>query len=368
MIKKTQIEQFNLSELQQIRQNLSLEISTAAKGFKNSIAFIKNPIGKALSDDEKTKAQIIVIGGSNLISAEVIKTSPKVINILSIEKQNLPNLRTKEILLELISSVLKPDINLIVLNFSYSLKPFIHKGRIDGELIVGTKEYAFNGLIGYKVGQTLESYMLKKYNRRIKVAVANDVVNLVLSGSEIKDKLKVIGGIVGTGLNFGFYEDEKTIINLESGNFNRFPQTDSGKSVCQDSQKPDDYTFEKEIAGGYLFKHYNFYLDKFGLKSKKINSTSELFSKANTEKQGSDIARQLFERSASLIACHIAAMYDFKMKQSLNIIMEGSLFWQGWRYKDFVFDYLLKLGVPYGRITIEKIEKSYILGAARLVL
>ncbi|MBI4079190.1 MAG: hypothetical protein HY429_02740 [Candidatus Levybacteria bacterium] len=75
------------------------------------------------------------------------------------------------------------------------------------------------------------------------IAVANDVVRLVLSGLTKYSWTSLAGGIVGTGTNLSFFLDEHYVVNLESGNFNKFMQSDEGKSIDSHSVVPGNQLF-----------------------------------------------------------------------------------------------------------------------------
>ena len=70
-----------------------------------------------------------------------------------------------------------------------------------------------------------------------------------------------------------------------------------------------------------------------------------------------------------IVAAAIAAVYEFGGKpKSFELIGEGSLLWDGWRYSENVQKQLALLGVPKGTITIEHIQDSSINGALGLLI
>ena len=147
--------------------------------------------------------------------------------------------------------------------------------------------------------------------------------------------MSIVAGIVGTGTNFAFFLNKNTAVNLESGNSNHFPQSKTKKIIDRSSTNPEEQLFEKEVAGAYLFRHYQVN------QSKKANhfpqSTLDLNHLAC---QGDRLAQKFFERSSALIASQIAGIYLFKkyylktistdsaqLKPPLTFVMEGSVFW-----------------------------------------
>jgi hexokinase len=360
------IDTFSHQALVDIRNNLTKEIEDASNGKQNSISFIKNRV-PSHDTENGTKAQIIVIGGSNLISALATKEAD-LINIENIQKAKLPKIESKKIFLDLIDKHLDPEVGYLALNFGYPLASNYRNNQIDGKLITGTKEHSFDGLIDQNIGELIEQHFFNKRGQHLITGTANDIVCLILSGFGKIPPSELVGGVVGTGFNFGFFLDEEIIINLESGEFDKFPQTESGKTVDSESAEPGEHKYEKEIAGGYLYKHYNFYADKLDLPIKKIQSTEELDDISAKYDKCREVVNELYKRSASLVSCQIAAIHDFKNHAKMSILMEGSLFWKGDNYKDLVLNTLQEMDIPYGKVKVEKIEKSYILGAAKLVL
>ena len=157
----------------------------------------------------------------------------------------------RKIFLNFIEKALRPDITYLALNFAYPMSPVSRDGYLDGNLIMGTKEHSFEGLVGKNIGETIEKYIFDTLKRKIHVAIANDTVCLLLSGLTQYRWNGLVGGIVGTGLNFAIFLDEATIVNLEAANFDKFEQSPEGKLIDQASARPNSALFEKETSGGY---------------------------------------------------------------------------------------------------------------------
>lgn len=426
---------YSVLELKKIRDNFLKELILASQGKKTSLAAIINPLPQKSVVKEGEIFQVMVIGGA-VFEKALIKIpnfkfqipnkfqSPK-FKIQNYKKSLLPLFKTKEIFLKFFEKQLDSKTKVVALNFAFGLKPLLRKNLLDGQLIVSSKEHAFAGLINKIIGEELEKYIFQKQKRRIKVTAANDTICLLLSG--INDysrqptnfgrsaQFGMVAGIVGTGTNFAFFLDKQTAINLESGNFDKFPPTETGKIIDKNSTHPGNFLFEKEVAGAYLYQHYNHILGTNSLRSYKdgsliLNSTeqltaiarknqpsfSQIAQKPARHRYAQALAGELFERSASLIACQMAGIFLYLMMEnrswkiefedrgskldnnlasilnrlpskSLTLIMEGSLFWRGWQYKKIVEDYLEKLGVEKDKINFVKINQSGILGAAHLI-
>lgn len=357
------VKQYTTQDIEKITDNWTQELQKAAQGKATSLFFAKHKILKIPPSEEK--GLVAVVGGSNLIVAEIIRSN-KLIEILTYEKRPLPTLKTKEILFELLASKIPESVSKVAINFAYPLSPVFENGRLDGILTAGTKEHDLQGLVGKQVGAEFVNYLEKKQNREIIVTVANDTICLVLAGLSKCESESLAGGIVGTGINFGLFLDESTLVNLESANFDKFRPTETGKQILEKSSNPSKGQYEKEVSGAYLYQHFNLIAQKIGLKS--IESTSDLHKLAESSGIEAEIAQALFDRSASLTAAHIAGIYKFKSQSQLSLIMEGSLFWNGWNYRNLVYKYLRDLGINLNHLQVFKIERSYLLGAAELIL
>jgi len=360
---------YPLPSLIGMKADFVTEIESAQNSKDSSISFLLHSLENKPQLKIGEMFQVMVIGGSNFHSCIFTKKDERN-HYSEVTKSSIPIFNTKEIFLDFILKNLQPDHNYLAINLAYPLEPVTRNGLLDCVLLKGTKEHEFKGLIGETVGEEIEKYIKETLDRDITVLVANDTIALVLAGiHEIKaPPISLVGGIVGTGVNFGFFYNETQVVNLESGGFNKFESSESGLIIDQNSSSPGEQLFEKEVAGGYLYKHYNIINKLYGLGLKEINSSDELSSLAITkEDNGRSLAQLLLERSASLIAVQIAGIYEFKKLAKLNFIIEGSLFWKGHNYSDLVKKYLGKLGVSESSINIIKIHRSYLLGIASLL-
>jgi len=325
------------------------------------LAFIKNPL-----PEKKFKNQeflVFVVGGSFFKKARVTKKTgqPTIISQVQIP---LPLFTTKNDFFAFLTRQLEPDVNFLVINFAYALKPILRNGRMDGIFISPAKGHLFKGLLNKRVGEEFEKYLSEKFRLSIKVSVINDTVGLILAGLSTYYKEQLVGGIVGTGINFCFFLDKKTVVNLESAGFDKFPLTNTGKMVDKTSDNPHRHLFEKEVGGAYLYQHFNLLVGN----KPHLSSTQALsFLVQKNILPYKELALKLLERSAALISCQIAGLYLYKKQKRLFFIMEGSLFWQGYQYKVFVEKYLKKL-VPAAKINFVFIKDSGVVGTCYLGL
>jgi hexokinase len=286
--------------------------------------------------------------------------------IVKSTQKPLPVFTSEKVFLSFIDKVLDPGVTHLALNFAYPMAPVSRDGYLDGNLIMGTKEHSFEGLVGKNIGETIEKHVKDTKKRTIHAAIANDTVCLLLSGLTQFPWDGLVGGIVGTGLNFAIFLDQGTIVNLEAANFDKFPQSPEGKLIDQASARPNSALYEKETSGGYLYQHFNIQLQKEGIDFPAVSSTKDMDKIAfNNIPRVSEIAQRVSDHSSSLIACQVAGIADF-YKRDCVVVVEGSLFWKGWRYKENVGVITRQL-VPHHQVSFVFVEESGVLGAAKLI-
>lgn len=351
-----------LQNLQKIRDNFGEELKRASDGKETSLAFLKNPLTRRSFVQDGEQFQVLVIGGTNFIG-QMVRKPRQGLAFLHAQTATLPVFLRKEDFLAFVTKHINKHVRVVAINFAFPLDPFLRVGLIDGNLIRGTKKHTFGGMIGLSVGKTIEEAL----DHKKLIAVANDTICLVLSGLGLGERENLCGAVVGTECNMAFFLNDYTIVNLESGNFSNFERSKRGKEIDKGSENPGRQLFEKEVAGDYLFHHYNIAIRDTALHVSQASSTAELSTIAQTGLPHSVIAKQLLEYSASLVACQIAGICQFKKLPRLTFVMEGSLFWKGWNYRKMVEDYVERLEVPKGAIRFVQIENGAILGAAALV-
>lgn len=349
-------------QLSEIKDNFLQELTNSSQGKHTSLPYILNTIPSHPLVAKSEKFQILVIGGTYFCNASCVFENKKV-QIISSRTGEQPTFTDEESFLSFVSNQLDEGITVLALNFAYPLNPIFSNNKLDGVLLNGTKENTFNGLVDKQIGQGIEQYCAGK-GKKISVAVANDTICLLLSGLTQFDSDSLAAGVIGTGLNFAFFADKKTAINLESANFDKFELSEEAHIIDQHTTNPGRALFEKEVAGKYLYQHYNLILQKRGVDFSPITTTEQLDTIAKEEGTHSWLARELFKKSASLVACQIAAILDFQ-KKDLNFIMEGSLFWQHQNYLSYVQDTVRQLTQYSASFTA--VDNSSVLGAAMLV-
>lgn len=353
------------TDYQTITHSFTKELEDAARGKKTSFPFIRHQLALEPKVKKGELFQVLRIGGSIYQNALVKRINGKIAIVKSTQRP-LPIFTSEEVFLHFIDKVLDKDADHLALNFAYPMKPGSRDGYLDGKLLAGTKEHTFEGLVGKYVGETIEHYIKDKRGREIHVALANDTVCLLLSGLTQFRWQGLVGGIVGTGLNFAIFLDEHTIVNLESANFDKFPQSPEGKLIDRGSARPGSALFEKETSGGYLYQHFNLSLHKKGLDFPDVHSTKDMDQIAYKNlPEVSDLARKVSNHSSSLIACQVAGISNF-YKRDCTFVIEGSLFWKGWSYKENVGVLTRQLS-PLNQVSFVFVEESGVLGAAKLI-
>lgn len=357
---KTDIDTF-----QKITNNFTEELENSAVGRKTSLTFIVHKL-PAFSIVKKGETfQVIVVGGSISQNAFIEKTGEDKFEIVSQAEKKLPSFANREDFLLFCEREIASDVSVVGMNFAYPIKPVFKNGELDGSLVRGTKGQTFRGLTGKLIGEEVEKHFKAK-GKKIKVSVANDTVCLLLSGLARKKWNSLAAGVIGTGMNFAIFLGKDKLVNLESANFDKFDQTATGQEIDSESSHKGLALFEKEVAGVYLYKHFNKELVNRRIDFPAIEDSEELTTIAENDiKEVSDLAREILERSAALTACQVAGILDFQ-KRNLTFVIEGSLFWKGYQYHENVQKYVKKLS-KY-KATFVEIKNSSVVGAANLVI
>lgn len=354
------------AEVHTIYQNFLSELTQAAGGKKTSLPFIKNVIPKVALVNTKQIFQVMVIGGTVFRTGIVQKKQDRLV-ILHIESETLPLFPTKDVLMSFIAERVKQDSPYLAINFAYPLEPVFENGKLDGILLETSKGNAFKGLIGEKVGQNIETYLLHKKQQKILVSVANDTVCLTLSALLEKNSWDgAAGGIVGTGVNFAIFLDKQTVVNLEAGSFHVASLSPGAKIADAASDNRTRHLFEKEISGKYLFQHFNYLIDQRLVPCGKLKNTLQLSILAELHIPGiSSYAQAILDHSAKRVAAVVAAILSFS-KKDIIFAMQGSLFWKGHMYKETVQQYVKTLEPNYTASFIH-VNNADILGGAKLI-
>ncbi len=355
----------DIQTLRQIKNQFLSVLHQAAVGEQTSLPFIKHHFTKAPLVTSGDTFQALVIGGSICQTATMKKVGHEV-QIIEHSQEQQPSFPTKTDFMLFLAAHIRPEVEVVTLNFAYPLTPIVRSGMLDGTLQSGTKENSFDGLVEMQVGAEIEAYMKHVHGRTIRVAVANDVICLLLSGLTYHTWDTIAAGIVGTGLNFALFLDADTFVNLESANFTDFPQSEEGKAIDRRSVLAGASLYEKEVSGAYLYKHFNLLIQKRNIPFHEIDSSEQLNALVHHEiKKVAALAQEVLDHSASLVAAQIAGILEFT-KRDLHFIMQGSLYWKGNGYRERVTDLVAELAPDY-HASYEQVVYSEVIGAAQLV-
>jgi hexokinase len=207
-------------------------------------------------------------GGTNFRSALVEFNSQGKLEITKLINSKMPGLEgeiTKDEFFKIIAGYVKSNAELadrIGFCFSYPTEILPDK---DGRLLQFCKEVQAPEVVGTLIGKNLlESLGMEEKQ----IVLLNDTVATLLAGKSasfgrVYDSY--IGFILGTGTNTCYIESNRNIskvknldpaksqiINIESGNFRKVPQTDLDILFDNTTVNPGDYKFEKMFAGGYF--------------------------------------------------------------------------------------------------------------------
>jgi hexokinase len=326
---------YTKKELQQFTTNFISEMALGQKSIDKSqnhssvgYHIVPLPLQGLVANGEIF--QTIVMGGSVLEIGKIQNDDGKV-KILEYTTKSIPLIDNKQVMMAVLEENLLPDAKVLSLNFAYPVEFVSRDGRMDARMITGAKQHQFEGVVGNLVGEMIEQFFASK-GRFIKVNVANDTVCLASACLNYFDSHSAVAGIIGTGVNFAFMQDAGTVVNLESGNFDKLEQSETAKIIDPLSTTPNKFWLEKEVP---------------------IQSR---------------MALTILERSAQLTAVKIAGIYRWKNVPKLNILMEGSVFWHGYNYIPFVQYYLRVLGIEPTNIHFERVLQSSTIGAGKIVI
>lgn len=344
------------------------ELSAALHKKKSSLSAILNPVHKIKPKPGFGVTAAIGITKEYVSAFRVSKNG--VINFLNrryftiptdLEKNDLFHLITQNILT---ITKMKKKTFPIGLSIAFPLNPIWRHKYLDGELMAMAKGKIIYNLIGKKVGEEYQRFLIEKYGIDTIVIVANDVICLLL-GAEDEN----IAGVVDEGLNFAYWEKRNNIfssflseykkseiaVNLESKNFNKIKITPISVAVDEASEDPGLSLAEKESAGAYLYRIFNAGKNEIiGDNFPRLEDSSQLnrilikkffYHNQITSKQQEKayhFANRILHRSAQVVAIELSGIL-LKLKKNRGLVpvkMEGSVFWRFKNYPSLVNHYL----------------------------
>ena len=266
----------------------------------------------------------------------------------------------------------------------------------DAKLLRWTKGVDIDNMVGQPVGQPLMDYFNNNAGTTGKftdIKVINDTIASLFAGLTQPGYDAYIGLIVGTGTNMATFIRADKIsklnpslninglvpVNLESGNFYPPHLTNIDDSVDKNSDIPGLQRLEKAISGMYLGEILKaaFPSNEFEAKFDAQKLTTILSYPDIYKEQIVEIASQVYERSAQLVAASLAGLVDVLVSHDSSVkkvclTAEGSLFWstnlKGKNYVNMVSDELHSLLSGMGHndvhVDIAQMENANLIGTA----
>lgn len=149
------------------------------------------------------------------------------------------------------------DAEKIYLGHTFSF-PSIQENIYNARLIVWTKEFAVPGVEGEVVNDLLKAALSRKGIKNVEPnSVINDTVAVLLAAAYQYPDTK-IGVIYATGYNACYFEKNHkdgsapSIINMESGNFDKLLLASCDKELNAKSENPENQHLEKMVSGRYM--------------------------------------------------------------------------------------------------------------------
>jgi len=363
-------------ELKEIANNLQAKIEEGLKKDGMELSDIPTHIN-AKSDIEDGRVLALDWGGTNFRAAvvEFKNGKPSIIEGPKkrlLDKETTSGFKRDDLLREMAATIselktLNNKVSRIGYCFSY---PAASRLNGDAILLRWTKGLSIPDMIEKPIGEPLLDYLNTHKGIGAKfenIKVINDTVACLFAGLSETGFDTYIGLIVGTGTNMAslmrldkiekLNNKDTTLIpvNLESGNFQPPYLTVIDGLVDAVSNNKGHQRFEKAISGGYLGEIFK---TAFMNEKIKYNFDGEDLSKALTEnpenysKEKVQVARQICDRSAKLVAASVAGLVQVLVKQDPNtkkigLAADGSVFWKTPGYKNLV-ESELKTLLPSG--------------------
>ncbi len=402
--------------IQELVDSFISEMDAGLAGQASSLIMIPTYIeaDRELKPNEPVIA--IDAGGTNFRTAKMYFDEDMKLVTENLKNREMPAVKEelgKEEFFKVMAGYLeeyKNDSDKIGFCFSYAVEIFPNK---DGKLLEWSKEIKAPTVIGEIVG---ESTLKALGTPDKKMVLLNDTVATLLAGKAAtagKVYDTYIGFILGTGTNTCYIELNKNItktpdldqsgsqiINIESGNFGKVPQTDVDKLFDSQTKNPGRYFFEKMFAGGYFGglcttalkvaaeegvfsgESKNNLKDMQELTSEEVNKfvsgidlsenvLSELLVTDEDKAMATEIVDSIIERAAKLVAANLGAVIlkTGKAKSAdkpVLMTIEGTTFYKLKNFQKMFEEFLQEFlsGDNKRYYEIIEVKNSSLVGAA----
>ena len=347
-------------------------------------------------------ATVFDLGGTNFRVAQVSVSEET--KITGLAERDITEMKTKgftrEDLFKAQTAILNrlniPGDSSIGYCFSYPAKS-LPDG--DAELIKWTKGVSIEKMEGQPVGKPLVDYLNEHSKSHFSgIKVVNDTITSLFAGLLKPGFDAYIGLIVGTGTNMATFLPSdyipkikelkiwsgETPVNLESGNFNPPHLTQLDHEVDAKSDNKGSQRFEKAVSGMYLGRVFRaaFPNEKLDENLSAVDLSRMINNPSQFKEEYVEVAYQIYERSAKLVAASIAGLVKniheaSSSVKTVQVLAEGSLFWSRVKtgqasYSEIVNANVKKVleasGLSNVEVKIAQMENANLIGAAIAVL
>ncbi|MGB5445980.1 MAG: hypothetical protein WBM99_10785 [Psychromonas sp.] len=252
-----------------VLHDFASEMGAGLTGDESSLAMIASYINADAAVPANKPVIVLDAGGTNLRVCTVSFDTQGNAEIAHFANYQMPGIAhelTRQEFYNRLCEYLQPVINMSdAIGFCFSYPSEISPNK-DGKLLFWTKEIKVPEVVGEYIGAGLLDALAQRGHTGKKIVLLNDTVSCLLAGKAVGEQRQYdgyIGFILGTGTNTAYIEDNHNIgkldvqagtqvINVESGNFAKFPQGDIDKIYDAGTNNPGKQTFEKMISGRYL--------------------------------------------------------------------------------------------------------------------
>ncbi len=357
---------------------------------KGCLPMIPTYIGHINNVVRNSRRLLIDAGGTNFRAAVGYFDYNGSVVIEDVIRTSMPATNgrlTKEQFYDAIANNVKPLLDKcgdVGFCFSYNVKM---DKDIDGIVAPFSKEVDAPEVVGSKVGRCTLDAIAKLDKKQRNIVILNDTVATLLGGQANnidKQFCTYIGYIYGTGLNICYIEDtaaiskleqkpddDKMIINIEAGNFNKFRLGDFDQVVVNNTANPGSQLFEKMTSGKYLaeimlvalqtYKEENNFAGKADIQPFTLKDVSEFldgqekliysfFDTDSDRTEAKELCRELVDRAARMSAIFNGAVATYKGQPNgapVAIVAEGTTFHKLTGYRANFEKYLNTILAPH---------------------
>lgn len=250
----------SVAGMRRIIRDMNLEMTRALSGKRSSLKMIPTYVGRP-TGEERGEFLALDLGGTNFrVISLVLKGHGDISGLhvmkFALKKRDITSTDTAlfGFLARSVKKFIKKE-NLglnpsMSLGFTFSF-PVKQTSIAGGKLVAWTKGFSARGVVGRDVVELLRKALLREGLSNLKVeALANDTVGTFVARA-YSDRSCDMGVIIGTGTNACYVED-KTIINIEWGNFDKLKCTVYDRQLDAYTDNPSSQRLEKMVSGMYL--------------------------------------------------------------------------------------------------------------------